>query len=180
MFLFSVPTYESPHSFPTLLANSLCFQLGAVTPAAEHCTAEGPGLTEAITKDKAMFTVITRNEEKELITRGGANVAASVTGADGKKIKCMVKDKLNGQYECWYTVNTPGEYTLEILVALKPIQGNPWHPVARSGGPNALQCIASGPGIEKVTAGEVAEFSIQAKDERGTNNTICPSPISQF
>lgn len=79
----------------------------------------------------------------------------------------MVKDKLNGTYECYYIVNTPGDYVLEVFVAQKPIQGSPFHPVARANGPHALQCEAYGPGIEQVTAGVQTEFHIKAKDERG-------------
>jgi filamin len=144
--------------------------LGAVTPAAEHCKAEGPGLTEAVCKDKAFFTVITYNDVPERITRGGANVMAMLTSTDGKKTKAIVKDKLDGTYECHYVVNTPGEYTLEIIVAGKPIANSPWHPVARPGGPGAGQCTAEGEGVEQVTAGKSAEFLIRSRDERG--NTI--------
>ena len=165
-------TVKSPDELSVMSYVSLFrAYLGSVTPAAEHCTAEGPGLTEAICKDKAFFKVITRNEEKELIKRGGANVAAFITGDDKKKQRCIVKDKLDGTYECYYIVNVPGKYELEIIVAQKPIQGNPWHPEARAGGPNALQCEAYGAGVEKVTAGTPAEFTIKSRDERGNEIT---------
>lgn len=161
-------TVKSPDELSVMSYVSLFrAYLGSVTPAAEHCSAEGPGLTEAICKEKALFKVITRNEEKELIKRGGANVQVYITGADGKKNRGTVKDKLDGTYECHYIVNTPGKYDLEVIVAQKPIGGSPWHPEARAGGPSALNCEASGPGVEKVTAGVSADFVIKTADERG-------------
>jgi filamin len=165
-------TVKSPDELSVMSYVSLFrAYLGSVTPAAEHCSAEGPGLTEAICKEKAFFKVITRNEEKELIKRGGANVQCYITGADGKKNRGIVKDKLDGTYECYYIVNTPGTYDLEVIVAQKPIQGSPFHPEARAGGPSALQCEAHGAGVEKVTAGAPAEFVIKTRDERGNEIT---------
>jgi len=141
--------------------------LAQVSPDSSKCTAEGPGLTGGKTRDKCPFTVITRNEEGELITRGGAKVTATIVGPDGKETKAVVKDQLNGTYAGTYEVTAPGDYVLTILVVGKPVQDSPFHPTIKPSGPSAEHSYASGPGVEKAVSGEETHFTITSVDESG-------------
>jgi hypothetical protein len=141
--------------------------LAQVSPDSSKCTAEGPGLTGGKTREKCPFTVITRNEEGELIKRGGAKVTASIVGPDGKETKAVIKDQLNGTYAGTYEVTQPGSYVLTILVVGKPIQDSPFHPEIKPNGPNAGHSYAHGPGVEKAVSGEQTHFTITSVDESG-------------
>ena len=145
--------------------------LAQVSPDASKCTAEGPGLVGGKTGKKCEFTVITRNEEGELIKRGGAKVTANIAGADGKEIKCAIKDNFNGTYAGSYEVKAPGSYTLNILVVGKPVQDSPFHPEIKPSGPNAGHSYAHGPGVEKAVSGEQTHFTITSVDETGQDVT---------
>ena len=141
--------------------------LASVQPDASKCTAEGPGLVGGKTREKCPFKVITRNEEGELITRGGAKIVATLVGPDGKETKAIIKDQLNGTYEGHYEVRQPGKYELNILVVGKPCQDSPFHPEIRPSGPHSTTSYADGPGVEKAVSGEETHFTIHSIDEGG-------------
>jgi filamin len=139
--------------------------LAQVSPDASKCTAEGPGLVGGKTKKKCEFTVITRNEEGELIKRGGAKVTAIIKGPDGKDQKCTIKDNFNGTYAGSYEVKAPGQYQLDIFVVGKPVADSPFHPTITPSGPHASYSYAHGPGVEQAVSGEETHFTITSVDE---------------
>jgi len=133
-----------------------------------NCTAEGPGLTEATTFEKAPFTITTYNEEGERVERGGAMVKVTLKDDAGAEVtKVNITDNRNGTYSCHYTAERPGKFTLEILVKKDNIKNSPFHPVVKPGEPSPPHCEAEGPGLTHAVAGEEAKFSVITKDIGG-------------
>jgi len=133
-----------------------------------NCVAEGPGLVEATTFEKAPFTITTYNEEGERVERGGAMIKCWLKDDAGQEVtKVIVGDNRNGTYSCFYVAERPGKFTLEILVKKDQIKGSPFHPTVKPGEPSPGQCEAFGPGISAATAGVEVGFTVVTKDIAG-------------
>jgi len=133
-----------------------------------NCVAEGPGLTEATTFEKAPFKIITYNEEGQRVERGGAMIKCSLTDASGAEVcKIAVIDLKNGSYDCHYIAERPGQFTLDIQVKKQGIKSNPFHPTVKPGEPSPGHCEAFGPGISAATAGVEVGFTVVTKDVAG-------------
>jgi filamin len=133
-----------------------------------NCTAEGPGLTEATTHEKAPFTITTYNEEGERVERGGAMVKAILKDDSGAEVtKVQITDNRNGTYSAFYIAERPGKFTLEILVKKDQIKNSPFHPNVKPGEPFPGNCEAHGPGISAATSGVEVGFTVVTKDVGG-------------
>jgi hypothetical protein len=133
-----------------------------------NCTAEGPGLTEATTFEKAPFTITTYNEEGERVERGGAMVKCSLKDDSGAEVtKVLITDNRNGTYSAHYVAERPGKFTLEILIKKDNIKNSPFHPTVKPGEPFPGNCEAHGPGISNATAGVEVGFTVVTKDVAG-------------
>jgi filamin len=133
-----------------------------------NCTAEGPGLTEATTFEKAPFTITTYNEEGERVERGGAMIKALLKDDSGAEVtKVQITDNRNGTYSAFYVAERPGRFTLEVLVKKDNIKNSPFHPNVKPGEPFPGNCEAHGPGISTATAGVEVGFTVVTKDVGG-------------
>jgi hypothetical protein len=101
----------------------------ASTAFGPNCTAEGPGLTEATTFEKAPFTITTYDEEGERFERGGAQVVCKLRDDLQNTVATVTcTDNDNGTYSCFYIAFVSGKFTLEILVQKANIKNSPFHP----------------------------------------------------
>jgi filamin len=133
-----------------------------------NCTAEGPGLTEATTFEKAPFTITTYNEEGERVERGGAMVKAFLKDDSGAEVtKVLITDNRNGTYSAHYIAERPGKFTLEVLVKKDNIKNSPFHPTVKPGEPFPGNCEAHGPGISTAVSGVEVGFTVVTKDVSG-------------
>jgi filamin len=133
-----------------------------------NCVAEGPGLTEATTFEKAPFTITTYNEEGERVERGGAMVKAFLKDEAGAEVtKVNITDNRNGTYSAFYVAERPGRFTLEVIVKKDNIKNSPFHPNVKPGEPFPGNCEAHGPGISNATAGVEVGFTVVTKDISG-------------
>jgi len=133
-----------------------------------NCIAEGPGLTEATTFEKAPFTIITFNEEGERVERGGAMVKAFLKDDSGAEVcKVTIADNRNGTYSAFYIAERPGRFKLEVLVKKDNIKGSPFNPNVKAGEPFPGNCEAHGPGISAATSGVEVGFTVVTKDVGG-------------
>lgn len=133
-----------------------------------NCIAEGPGLTEATTFEKAPFKVTTFNEENERVERGGAQIRATLKDEKGEEVcKVQIQDNRNGTYDCHYIAERPGKFKLEILIKKDNIKGSPFSPDVKPGEPSPGMCEAYGPGISAATSGQEAAFTVVTKDIAG-------------
>lgn len=141
------------------------------TAYAPNCTAEGPGLYNAVGFQPAYFTVTCRSEENEEAIKGGANVNCRLLDNKGKVVcPVIVRDLGTGKYDCEYTspIGSPPEgFELQIMIKNQHIKDSSFHPVVIPGEPHPGSCEAHGPGISQAKAGEKAEFTIVAKDQLG-------------
>lgn len=137
------------------------------TAYAPNCTAEGPGLYNAVSGQPAYFTVTCRSEENEEAIKGGANVNCRLLDSKGKVVcPVIVRDLGTGKYDCEYTApiaSPPEGFELQVMIKNQHIRDSSFHPVVKPGEPHPGSCEAYGPGISNAKAGEKAEFTIVAK-----------------
>eukprot|EP01126_Amoeba_proteus_P001005 TRINITY_DN10288_c0_g2_i11.p1 TRINITY_DN10288_c0_g2~~TRINITY_DN10288_c0_g2_i11.p1 ORF type:complete len:932 (+),score=251.20 TRINITY_DN10288_c0_g2_i11:204-2999(+) len=139
------------------------------TAFAPLCYAEGTGLSNAVTSKPAEFTVFTVNQNGERATTGKAPVRCKLTNEAGEEVaKVFVMDKGDGTYSCKYTTDVPGALQLHVCIRNDNIKGSVFTTNVLPGEPSPSLSVATGAGLENATAGEVAEFTIQAKDVTGS------------
>jgi filamin len=126
--------------------------------------AYGPGLTEGQAEAPAVFTVDTRGEK----TPGAVGV--SVQGPTKPKID--IKSNDDGTFAVSYVPTTPGDYTINVTHADRPIQQSPFKasiqpssssPPDDSNRPNVR---AYGPGLTKGQPDKPAAFTVDTRGER--------------
>jgi filamin len=138
------------------------------TAYAPNCTAEGPGLTHAVSGEPGKFIVTCRSAENEEATRGGARVVAKLLDAKGNPVcPVLVKDLGTGKYDCEYNAPLSGDFELQVFIKADHIQGSSFRPHVEPGEPSPDFCEAHGPGIEGAVAGVPTHFTVVTKDRSG-------------
>jgi len=79
----------------------------------------------------------------------------------------QIVDNNDGTYTVTYTATQEGKHTIHVTLHEKNISNSPKTiPVSRSP-PDALKCVAYGPGLEGGTTFETAEFTVEARNRFG-------------
>jgi len=129
--------------------------------------AEGPGLVQAYTNNKAPFTIHFINYFNEPVNIGTDEFTVSIVDGHGAPVHFNQKDNANGTYSVDYTPSSTGTFVVTILLRGENIKGSPYH--AKVSGPSATHTHAYGPGVEGARVGQYAPFYVQSKDENGNN-----------
>ena len=130
-------------------------------PDSGSCSATGPGLTEAIAKIPATFSIIT--PEKNLLEKPDALLVEVTSGS--AKASVTIDDKGNGTYLVTYTAPKEGKYTITALFFGNPIPGSPFEPKVLPPA-DASKCRAYGPALHPnalLIAGRPLDFFVDTK-----------------
>ncbi|KAG8432010.1 hypothetical protein GDO86_020333, partial [Hymenochirus boettgeri] len=144
-------------------------------------TAQGPGLTEALTNQPNMFSVITRGA-------GIGGLGITVEGPSESKMSC--KDNKDGSCTVEYIPFAPGDYDVNITYDSEHILGSPFKvPVKDIVDPNKVK--TSGPGLGTAVRANIpqqftvdtskagiAPLAVEVRGPRGTVEpvSICDNP----
>ncbi|XP_054034987.1 filamin-C [Dryobates pubescens] len=139
------------------------FPLEALLPPdPTKVSAYGPGLQGGRVGTPAPFTIDTKGA-------GTGGLGLTVEGPCEAKIECQ--DNGDGSCSVSYLPTEPGEYAINILFAERHIPGSPFKAVVTPVfDPNKV--TASGPGLERGKAGEVATFMVDCSKAGDADLTI--------
>ena len=118
--------------------------------------AYGPGLEDALTGQKAQFTVDTRDA-------GPGGLSLAVEGPSEAKLVC--KDNKDGTCSATYVPQEPGEYDVHVKYADEHVPGSPFKVKAtRPVDASKVKCF--GPGVDKAPIFESAPtyFTVDTKE----------------
>ncbi|XP_074023387.1 LOW QUALITY PROTEIN: filamin-C-like, partial [Numenius arquata] len=131
-------------------------------PLHARVSAYGPGLQGGLVGTPAPFTIDTKGA-------GTGGLGLTVEGPCEAKIECQ--DNGDGSCSVSYLPTEPGDYSINILFAERHIPGSPFKAsVAPVFDPTKV--TASGPGLEKGKAGEVATFLVDCSKAGEAELTI--------
>ncbi|NXG53435.1 FLNA protein, partial [Psilopogon haemacephalus] len=139
------------------------FPLEALLPPdPTKVSAYGPGLQGGRVGTPAPFTIDTKGA-------GTGGLGLTVEGPCEAKIECQ--DNGDGSCSVSYLPTEPGDYAINILFAERHIPGSPFKAVVTPVfDPNKV--TASGPGLERGKAGEVATFMVDCSKAGDADLTI--------
>jgi len=128
--------------------------------------AEGPGLLAGKTKKPCDFTIHSVDSDGHPVTSGGDPFQVKITGPE--QVHPSFKDNNNGTYSVSYTVETPGDYNVEVTLHDSPIKDSPFHPHIKWSC-DANQSYAEGDGIKELWDNKPTGFTIHAVDYDGNH-----------
>jgi hypothetical protein len=144
---------------------------------AMSCTAFGPGLVEATSKQDAIFTIQARDKFQNLIE--GASGVFKVeyalkhrTGSD-KGAGKVADEGAEGEYGALYSVQRSGTCMVHVSAVPRrggkamPISGSPFEVPVSAGAIVPGRCSAKGAGLASAKCGEAARFVVSIRTESG-------------
>lgn len=144
---------------------------------AMSCTAFGPGLVEATSKQDAIFTIQARDKFQNLIE--GASGVFKVeyalkhrTGSD-KGAGKVADEGAEGEYGALYSVQRSGTCMVHVSAVPRkggkamPISGSPFEVPVSAGAIVPGRCSAKGAGLASAKCGEAARFVVSIRAESG-------------
>ncbi|KAM4901727.1 filamin-C [Sylvia borin] len=131
-------------------------------PDPSKVVASGPGLKGGRVGVPAPFSIATQGA-------GSGGLGLTVEGPCEAKIECQ--DNGDGSCAVSYLPTAPGEYHINILFAGRHIPGSPFT-AAVTAPFDPAKVTASGPGLERGRAGEVAAFSVDCSQAGEAELTI--------
>ena len=105
---------------------SRCGKLGDSMAVASFCTASGAGLSSALVRVEARFTIQARDRFNQKKNRGGDPFAVEFITASRAAANGRVVDHGNGKYTVRYVCLAPGLYTVQVSVHGRHIAGSPF------------------------------------------------------
>ncbi|NXU03430.1 FLNC protein, partial [Buphagus erythrorhynchus] len=161
------PTEEGPHRVEVTYDGHPVpgspFPVEALLPPdPSKVVASGPGLKGGRVGVPAPFSIATQGA-------GSGGLGLTVEGPCEAKIECQ--DNGDGSCAVSYLPTAPGEYHINILFAGRHIPGSPFT-AAVTAPFDPAKVTASGPGLERGRAGEVAAFSVDCSQAGEAELTI--------
>ena len=199
--LYSVNMYVASSSPVQLTAGNkvpVNFMINVVpAPAvAQTSVATGRGLSQSIANQTASFAVVAKDRFSNFVTQGGGVVEFFLVDPAGSTKSALAVDYSNGTYSGAWSANLAGLYVIEVAyqgvalplgaavkeVVVFPGAASPLYSIATCA-TSALLCEGAGLrtgtnlgscaqcGLTDSSAGTLASFMIQAKDEWGNLKT---------
>ena len=142
---------------------SASVQAGKV--CAPKCVATGNGLERAVAAEDAMCMLQLYDDYGNPVRRTGVELSAELTGP--ASITPVVLERDSGVYMIRYSAVKTGNYQLALCVGSDHVHGSPFSVAVLSGPSCAAQCTASGAALQRLVAGEMGRFTIEAADRNG-------------
>jgi len=101
-----------------------------------------------------------------LLTTGGEHVTAKFLKPEDAPHPHPIHDNKDGTYSVEYSVETPGDYTIDVTLHGDKIKDSPFHPHIKWSCDPA-QCWAEGEGLQEVWDNKPTGFTIHAVDYDG-------------
>jgi len=105
---------------------------------------------------------------------GGDPFQVSITGPEA--VHPSFHDNNDGTYSVSYTVESPGDYNINVTLHDQPIKGSPFHPHIKWS-VDASQSYAEGDGIHELWDNKPTGFTIHALDYDGNPRTDGGDPF---
>ena len=139
--------------------------LSDMPPAAASCKVEGTGLSLAIVRQAASFTIDSRDAEGTPLHKGGAKFFVAVRGS--ALVHSKVRDNDDGTYTCEYKPHTSGKFTVAVSLDGVALPGSPYALSVVQPRPDPSHCVLSGEGLLSAVAREPTTFSLEFVDVLG-------------
>ena len=139
--------------------------LSDLPPAAASCKVEGTGLSLAIVRQAASFTIDSRDAEGTPLHKGGAKFFVALRGS--ALVHSKVRDNDDGTYTCEYKPHTSGKFTVAVSLDGVALPGSPYALSVVQPRPDPSHCVLSGEGLLSAVAREPTTFSIEFVDVLG-------------
>mmetsp|Transcript_17569 Transcript_17569/g.24381 ORF Transcript_17569/g.24381 Transcript_17569/m.24381 type:complete len:756 (-) Transcript_17569:39-2306(-) len=161
---FSVNLHNKPISNSPKIIN-----IARGGPDAAYCKAYGPGLEKGEVLQPAHFTIESRNKNGDRLKDGGDPFQVKVTGPYNYDVPVTVADNKDGTYSVTYNPIDHGEHKVEITLHGAPVADSPYTVGVHhsESAPDALQCVAYGPGLEGGNTSDVSHFTVETRNQNG-------------
>ena len=136
---------------------------GLSHPAA--CRATGDGLTSAVARRAAHFTIHALDANGWRKRQGGEPFVVSIRGPGA--VTTSVRDCQDGTYSVGWVASVSGVYWIVISLHGEHIAGSPFSAQVTVPQADAKQCRCSGLGLHEAVAGESAVFKVEFNDYAG-------------
>ncbi len=130
-----------------------------------HCVAYGDGLSSAMARQPASFTIEARDETGAALRRGGDAFSVAVRG--GSFTYAKVVDNRDGTYAVTYKPAVSGNYTIAVSLRGKALAGSPFPLKVLVPRADAGKCKLGGEALTSVVARESSSFEIYFCDAFG-------------
>jgi hypothetical protein len=153
---------------------------------ASQCRAEGDGLSRAIARQQATFTVVAADASGLKLEYGGDVFRVDIRGASA--VRARVFDNEDGTYTVRYIASTSGAYDIGISLNGLTLEGSPYRVSVITPRPDPTKCHVSGDALQLAVAREPAMFEISFIDGLGQHThaevrrahsdaSLVPSPV---
>ena len=136
---------------------------GLSHPAA--CRATGDGLTSAVARRAAHFTIHALDANGWRKRQGGEPFVVSIRGPGA--VTTSVRDCQDGTYSVGWVASVSGVYWIVISLHGEHIAGSPFSAQVTVPQADAKQCRCTGLGLHEAVAGESAVFKVEFNDYAG-------------
>ena len=136
---------------------------GKAHPAA--CRAAGEGLSSAMARRAAHFTIHSLDASGWRRREGGEPFVVSIRGPGA--VTTSVRDCQDGTYSCGWVASVSGVYWIVISLHGEHIAGSPFSAEVTVPHADARQCRATGLGLHEAIAGERTSFRVDFADHAG-------------
>ena len=129
------------------------------------CIVSGDGLTTAMARQKASFSITARDATGNQQRSGGDNFKVAVRGSSLASAKVI--DQANGEYWVEYKPSTSGSYSISVSLNGVSLPGSPFRLEVLTPAPDPAKCALVGEALTRARAREVASFEVQFVDALG-------------
>lgn len=143
--------------------------VGPADTYAETSYAEGQGLVRGEVGEKLRFKIISTDIYGNQRRSGGDHYVVSIQGVS--MAKSNIRDLNDGTYECTYSVQTSGQYSIFVSLEGVEISGSPYYCDLEPSYTDAEHSYCEGKGVIGCSIGSDTRFTIQSVDRFG--NKVC-------
>ena len=132
----------------------------------KRCKCTGTGLSTAIVRQPASFSIEACNSQGERCSEGGDSFTVQIRAA-GVRIRTKLIDHSNGLYTVEYKAESSSRFLISLSLRGRQLPGSPFTCVARSALPAASQCVISGASLTRAVAHITQCFDLTFRDAAG-------------
>ena len=132
---------------------------------ASQCKVSGDGLTSAMARQAASFTIEACDAHGQRLAVGGERFTVALHGMS--VVHVTVSDNEDGTYTCQFRASVSGAYRLSIQLHGVALPGSPFALTVLRPKPCPSKCVLSGPGLSQAATREITYLDIEFRDALG-------------